>query len=452
MTEYVFRPKRTGHERARLYSGRYTLNRGEKPRTVALGTPDKLVAVKRLRDVIVQAQRLAEGLISPPSEREAAALPLATLATEYIADLTARGRSVKHIVATEFRLRAVLTGTGWLRLSDIRADEFVKWRGTLKRAAKTVREYHAAANMFLNWLLRLDRISRNPLAKVPQVETRGKQVRATRALTPAELAGLFEAVPADRRRAYQFLTFTGCRLGEAKTLVWGDVRLDDAPPHILLREGATKDRTARAIPLHPRLVEVIRAMRPEGVFADVKVFKTFPGPMTLERDLVRAGIVKHDQLGRTMAFHSFRKTFQTMGVRAGVNQRAAQALLGHSDANHTAKIYTDMPETAFAEEVAKIPWVEDATAERTQTSAASAINDRFRLFCANIVEMAKDGVFEAITKENSADLAGSKWCGQRESNEYRGAGADVDLIEVKAAVNFAATAIHSLIESGKGRK
>ena len=30
-------------------------------------------------------------------------------------------------------------------------------------------------------------------------------------------------------------------------------------------------------------------------------------------------------------FHALRKTFQTLGVVAGINQRSAQALLGHSD-------------------------------------------------------------------------------------------------------------------------
>lgn len=415
MTEYVFRPRRKG-VLSRVWYGRYTLTRGDTPRTVALGTPDKAVARKRLRDHVIAEQRVQEGLIAPASEREAAALPLSTLAAQYIADLRARGRSQKHVVATEYRLQAVLVGTGWLRLADIRADQFVKWRGTLKRAAKTVREYQAAVNMFLNWLVRLDRISRNPLAKVPQVETRGKQVRATRALTPDEVARLFAAIPEDRRRAYQFLTFTGCRLGEARSLVWGDVHLDEKPAHVLLREGATKDRDKRAIPLHPRLVEVLRAMRPEGVREDVKVFRTFPGQMTLERDLVRAAITKRDNLGRTMAFHSFRKTFQTMGVRAGVNQRAAQALLGHSDANHTAKIYTDMPETAFAAEVAKLPWVGDVAAERSQTSERMSARDRFRALCSDLLALAKDGVLEEVTKEKTSDLEGDEWCGWRESN------------------------------------
>src|SRR5688572_21210420 len=96
MTEYVFLPTRNG-KRARLYSGRYTIVRGELPRTVALGTPDKIVARKRLRDIIVEAQREAEGIVSPKSQREAAAAPLAELLTDYENDLRSRGRTAQHI-------------------------------------------------------------------------------------------------------------------------------------------------------------------------------------------------------------------------------------------------------------------------------------------------------------------------------------------------------------------
>lgn len=83
MTEYVFRPLRKG-VRSRVWYGRYTLTRGENPRTVALDTPDKLVARKRLRDFIVNAQREAEGLIAPLSERQAAAPPPARVSGSYL--------------------------------------------------------------------------------------------------------------------------------------------------------------------------------------------------------------------------------------------------------------------------------------------------------------------------------------------------------------------------------
>ena len=76
MIEFVFKPsRRVGGKRVleRLYSGRYALGKGEKPVTVRLNTPDKLVACKRLRDIVVEQQQEREGIILPKSIRQAAA-------------------------------------------------------------------------------------------------------------------------------------------------------------------------------------------------------------------------------------------------------------------------------------------------------------------------------------------------------------------------------------------
>ncbi len=397
MTEYVFRPLRNG-KRARLYYGRYALNRGDKPRTVALGTPDVRVARKRLRDIIVEKQREQEGIIAPRTERDTAALPLTTLLTEFVADLQARKRTPRHIRTTRLCIEKILNETGWKRLSDIRADQFVKWRSTLKLAAKTVREYQASICIFLNWLVRLDRIARNPLAKVPHVETRGQKVRDTRAFTPEELARLFE-VSGPRSLLYRFLAYTGIRRGEAQALVWGDLHLTGEQPYLLVRDETTKDMTKRPLPLHPRLAALLRAAAPQDAKADAPVFPEFPHFRVLDRDIKAAGIPKRDGLNRTVAFHSFRKTFQTMGVRAGINQRAAQEFLGHSDANLTAKIYTDMPAIGLHSEIIKLPWLGDpvdVAAKDTLTSERTADTSKFLTLCASLVELSQNGFLQEI--------------------------------------------------------
>ena len=73
--------------------------------------------------------------------------------------------------------------------------------------------------------------------------------------------------------------------------------------------------------------------------------------------LKRAKIEHTDGLGRVVHLHSLRKTWQTWGAGNGVNQRAAQDVLGHSDANLTAKIYTDVSGLGMRAEMAKVPWV-----------------------------------------------------------------------------------------------
>ena len=83
--------------------------------------------------------------------------------------------------------------------------------------------------------------------------------------------------------------------------------------------------------------------------------RVFPAYQTFRRDLDVAGIPHKDEIGRVVDFHAFRKTWQTLGVKYGLSQRVAQELLGHSDANLTAKAYTDVPSLEMHSEVAKMP-------------------------------------------------------------------------------------------------
>lgn len=381
MIEYVFRPSRIVNGKrvlARVFCGRYSLDKDAKPVQVSLNTPDREVARKRLRAIVLEKQREAEGIVAPKAVRVAAGTQLAELVNDYEADLRGRELSEKHVRDTTKRVRRMIAENGWKVLSDIRPDAFVKWRASLELSPKTKKEFHLSANAFLNWLVRTDRLMVNPLAKVPHVETRGKQVRPCRAFTEDELRRLF-AVAGRRRLAYQMLLYTGQRKSEVRALMWSDVHLDEAQPYALFRESTTKDKDKRAVPLRPEIVEQLKALRPkpEETHTLSKPIFWFRWPTydLLRGDLKRAGIERVDALGRSVHFHSFRKTWQTLGVRYGINQRVAQEVLGHSDANLTAKVYTDVPALALHTELAKLPWIDATPAAKVaaNTHTGSAI-------------------------------------------------------------------------------
>jgi integrase len=203
----------------------------------------------------------------------------------------------------------------------------------------------------------LGRIAANPLARIDAVETRGKQVRQYRAFTEEELARLF-AVAGKRLLAYQMLLYTGQRKSEVRALVWGDLNLDSGEPYVLFREGTMKDKDKRSVALRRELADQLRAIRPRNVDPTKRVFWfCWPTYDILRSDLKKAGIERKDGLGRVVHFHSFRKTMQSLGVRYGINQRAAQEILGHSDANLTARAYTDVASLQLHREIAKLPWI-----------------------------------------------------------------------------------------------
>jgi integrase len=352
--------KRTRRSHGKLvttYRGYYTLEKNGPRFWKALGTPDKGIAEKRIMAFGLQAQREQEGLLAPRAIRETAAKLLPVLIEEYEEELESRGVVQKHRHDTITRIRRIVRETGWRSVAEINADSFLVWRRTLKCSAKTNKEYQISLNAFLNWLVESERMTKNPIARIDAVPTKGKQVRQYRAFTEVELARLF-AVAGKRRLAYQVLLYSGQRKSEVRALVWGDLHLDAGKPYALFRVETMKDDEKRAVPLRHEIAEELRAIRPPGVDPTKKVFWfCWPTYDILRGDLKRAGIERKDGLGRVLHFHSFRKTMQSLGVRCGINQRAAQEILGHSDANLTAQAYTDVASLQLHDEIAKLPWI-----------------------------------------------------------------------------------------------
>ncbi len=359
----VYKRRRMSHGKEVVYfKGYYTLIKNGPRHWVTLGTPDKTIAEKRLYEIALESQREQEGLIPPRAEREAAMKSLKALVDAYEGELVSLGRVKKHVHDTIRRIHQILEATRWRCLGDIRPDQFLEWRAGLKRSAKTKKEYQISISAFLNWLVDTGQLAENPLCKIETVETRGLQVRESRSFSEDELGRLF-AVAGKRLLAYQMLFYTGQRKSEVRALVWGDLHLDEEHPYALFRASTMKDKEKRTVPLRREIVDALKVVRPVDVDPTKKVFwYCWPTYDWLCSDLKKAGIEKTNAMGRVVHFHSFRKTFQTLGVKYGLNQRVAQELLGHSDPAITAKVYTDVPAMGLDAEIAKFPWIQPGKA------------------------------------------------------------------------------------------
>jgi len=398
---------------SRLFYGRYSLGRGERPVTVALETVDIRVARAKLRELIVEKQSERLGLIAPKVMRDAAAMPFNELLGHYRKTLLSSVTRL-HAQGSVRRIERAGKGAGWRLLGDVTPLSWAKWISALTCSAKTRKEYQTSVIAFLNWLCRTKQISANPLAGIDKVETRGKMVRPVRAFTDDEIRRLLP-IAGRRRSLYLLLLYTGLRRNEARSLVWDDVKLDGPRPYLLARDTTTKSGMKRAVPLHPAMASVLAAIRPlPPVDAAMRpLWPIFPKHRTLLADFVRAGIEHKDKLGRVVHFHAFRKTFQTLGVRSGVNQRAAQEMLGHSDPSLTANVYTDVAALNLHGEVAKLPWLGN-TAENALIEVSSSASSLGK------PEKVRGLVLELLSELNLSQDKGLmeslKWGGLRDSN------------------------------------
>lgn len=109
----------------RLWRGRYRPDGQTKIAEIPLRTSDKRVAEQRLRDFISELEQEVAGIIPSKSLRNAAVRNLTEHLDEFVADLRAMRRSVKHVANVRFRVGRLIQECGWKRAGDVSTDSFV---------------------------------------------------------------------------------------------------------------------------------------------------------------------------------------------------------------------------------------------------------------------------------------------------------------------------------------
>jgi integrase len=356
---------------SRCYSLYYRFDPMVSPKWLALGVSDKEAALAKARKFKREYEAEAAGIIFPKPIREAAVAPLKVLIIDYVSDMRMRVKSStsKSPKQSKSRLMRLCKECGWQKLSDITADSFVKWRCTTDLSPKTLNHYLAEGITFINFLLKTERILKNPLADVSKLTVKGRESRLRRAFTNEELTSLFRIAPEYRKTAYLSAVLSGLRHGELSKLRWGDVVFESPTPHILARSAISKNGQDARIPMTNQLEKELLNHRPESWTENDLVFpKGVPRARTLRVDLESAGIPYQDEMGRFADFHSFRYTWGTILQKNGVNSRTAMELMRHSDRNLTDKVYTDTNLLPLGEVVRKLPDIQPLTDILTEIS------------------------------------------------------------------------------------
>jgi integrase len=361
----VFRPSRVKNGKGvkrRLYWGQYRLDGDREITRVPLSTPDKQVARERLDKLVRTIQKEREGMIAPSAMRAATSRSVIELGDRYAASLDELGRDDHYVKISGDRITRLSKECGWNSLRDVTAASFQQWRARQKTSPKTVNDYLATVRSFFRWMMRNDMATFDPFVHVERVEERGRHVRQRRAFTVDEVTRLLQVAPIERQRFYIAAYYTGLRRSELESLQWGDVRMDDEKPYIFARAATTKNKQDTRLWIRPELLEILRALRPEGVPGNEPVFGAVldvPGGHKLrrfQRDLQAAGIPYKDAQGRIADFHALsRVTPNTHMGQRGVGERVRQEFMRHSDLRLTSAVYTDAEQLPTRDAIMALP-------------------------------------------------------------------------------------------------
>ena len=201
--------------------------------------------------------------------------------------------------------------------------------------------------------VRSGHLEHNPLDAVDKPEHEG---RAGRAITDEEWQQLEPVLMADA--ALALMAYAGLRRGEALGLQRGDI--DQASGLIHVRRQRLRvagqlttapPKSAAAVRDVPILPELDAALRRLPLMLP-NTFLVSCSPETLARRWRRAQ--ERAGIAQPYRLHDLRHTYATRMVRAGVNVRVLQYMVGHSTLDLTMRTYTHIDGNAALEEVSRV--------------------------------------------------------------------------------------------------
>jgi site-specific recombinase XerD len=345
-------------------------------------------------------EKLAEwGILS--RTRIDANQPLDKQIDEWKDTLVARESTEDYVALSINRVRRILQGCDFVRLSDVspsrvqtflaglREDRFAA-DGDRRRgiSASTFNQYLSSCVSFFRWMVREGRATDNPLASLRQINVSTDRRHDRRAMTTEELLWLLETTKntptrfgmtgKDRALLYRLAVETGLRAGELRSLTASSFELDAAEAKVTIAAAYSKSRRQDSLPVRAETAVMLREFLKDKA-RDARAFtmpiidkvahmvradladarcKWIEAAVTAEEQAVRQKskmLCYRDDTGRVADFHAFRHTFISNLVAAGVHPKTAQMLARHSTITLTMDRYTHVASEALTLAVKSLP-------------------------------------------------------------------------------------------------
>lgn len=309
---------------------------GGKQHRKSLKTTNKKVAIN-------QAHALHDKICLGDSLEAPKEFTVDEAVTLYLNTCRARTLAPKTIEKYELTLnnfKAFCTDRSLSYLGRFGQVEFWEYVKTMERLSnKTKYDRMVIVQQLFKWSCeQAEIIQRNPIRRLKLKKPSPKKQPC---YTPEQVRKMIDTANEYLRPMIVFLSYTGCRFGEMRDLLWEDVHFEAGEHGVLdIRHGGssgeTKGRKSRRIPIHAELRPYLDSM-PR---IDDRVFHSHPSnrfPRGNGRLVDGRFLDQVKALCKLCGFpnphqyktHTFRHAFASMLARQNVSYRYALQLMGH---------------------------------------------------------------------------------------------------------------------------
>lgn len=259
-----------------------------------------------------------------------------------------QGRIVESTADTDhYRIERFIKDAHIQRLNQInesRLKEHLDERISPKEGSgishRTANHTIRVIKTFLNWAVRTNKMSNNPIAHMQRYKINQKEPRF---LQQGEVRQLLEACVGTKiDMVVPIAIYTGMRQGEIMRLNWSDIDFQNKVISVRL----SKPGKFRKVPLHEDLAALLKARaKKSGVIFNGTV-------RTLEWEFFK---IKRDRIKdvEDFRFHDLRHTFASLLIKSGVDIYTVSKLLGHGQVT-TTQIYSHLYQEHVQDAVSKL--------------------------------------------------------------------------------------------------
>ncbi|MEI8381034.1 MAG: site-specific integrase [Planctomycetota bacterium] len=336
------------------------------------------LSTQNKKEAILRAQRIEADLDRGAIPDQIRIASLEEICQGFIRSAEVEGRAPKTLAKYRNvveQIKAQAEKCNISNVTQLNADFADTWREALRKKHQAPKTIYGKSVILRSLTLFALRRRLTDVDSLAGYKLRKPKAKPQPCWTPEEAEQILQATPEAYRPYFTFLRETGCRAGEGKFLTWSDV--DFKRGEILIRpkdEWKPKTGDQRRVPLTARLAALLQSQPRHGRW----VFQAAPtrlhpdvGRQVSERRALLALKRVLKRLKLKGHLHTFRHTFISQALSAGVPEAVVRSWVGHVDPD-VLRLYTHISDDVSKSYVSRFTAASTAAGCTKSDSAARA--------------------------------------------------------------------------------